>query len=106
MGQPRVTFLGNDNLDYTITVGVHDRRIEFFIKPDFYRSAISRVKNSIDSGYFNQAVTILVTHSERIIFEGKTYPREAYVHSSPVDQEKQHGKSSTRTNRIQQDTIG
>jgi hypothetical protein len=73
MAQPQVTWIGYNSLDYTITVAFHDRRAEFFIKPDLFRSALYKVKTSIENKWFNAALSLLVTHSNALHYQGETY---------------------------------
>lgn len=75
--QPQVTFIGTDDLDKTITVAVHNRRVEFFVKPAFYLSAIRDVRRAISQEWYNQAISKLLTASNQIHFEGETYEPRA-----------------------------
>jgi hypothetical protein len=83
MGQPRVIWCGNNYQDYTITISVHDRRVEFFIRPDIFRSTDRKVRDSIDKGFFNQACTILLTAANMIHFQGEVFMPGGNLNQQP-----------------------
>ena len=73
MAQPQVKIVAVDNQDYTITALIADRRFEFFIKPDVFRSVVYHSGAYVENEWFNKAATILLTRSVRIIVDGVNY---------------------------------
>lgn len=76
MTQTPITLVASDNLDYTITVIVGGRRVEFFIKPDRHPRTIQDVKEWIKLGWYNHCVKYLVIRSNTIVIEDETFKPE------------------------------